>query len=64
MIDQTVLPLKLEQSNDLIAAQVGQALLGEFIIGMGLLEALDKRSCQPRAVGRVIKPASMYSCLS
>ena len=42
MIDQTVLPFKLEQTRDLITAHAGLALLGEFAIGMGLLEAVDK----------------------
>jgi hypothetical protein len=37
-----VLPFKLEQTNDLITARAGLALLGEFTIGVGLLEALDK----------------------
>lgn len=42
MIDQTVLPFKLEQTRDLITAHAGLALLGEFAIGLGLLEELDK----------------------
>lgn len=42
MIDQTVLPFKLEQTRDLITAHAGLLLLGEFAIGMGLLEAVDK----------------------
>jgi hypothetical protein len=33
---------KLEDTNDLITAHAGLALLGEFTIGLGLLEALDK----------------------
>jgi hypothetical protein len=37
-----VLPFKLEQTEDLITAHAGLALLGEFAIGMGLLEAIDK----------------------
>jgi len=42
MINQTVLPFKLEQTKDLITAHAGLALVGEFTIGLGLLEALDK----------------------
>ena len=42
MINQTVLPFKLEQTKDLITAHAGLALLGEFTIGLGVLEALDK----------------------
>jgi len=42
MIDQTVLPFKLEQTRDLITAHAGLALLGEFAVGLGLVEAVDK----------------------
>jgi len=42
MIDQTVLAFKLEQTKDLITAHAGLALLGEFAIGIGLLEAVDE----------------------
>ena len=42
MIQQTVLPFKLEQTKDLITSQAGLALLGEFAIGLGLAQALDK----------------------
>ena len=42
MIKQTVLPFKLEKTNDLITAHAGLALLGEFAVGLGLLEALDR----------------------
>ena len=42
MINQTVLPFKLEQTKDLITAHAGLALVGEFTIDLGVLEALDK----------------------
>lgn len=42
MIKQTVLPFKLEKTKDLITPHAGLALLGEFIVGLGLLNALDK----------------------
>lgn len=42
MIKQTVLPFKLEQTKDLITAHAGLALLGEFVVGLGLLDVLDK----------------------
>ncbi len=42
MIKQTVLPFKLEDTKDMITAHAGLALLGEFAIGIGLLEALDR----------------------
>ncbi len=41
MIKQTVLPFKLEKTNDLITSNAGLALLGEFAVGMGFLKALD-----------------------
>jgi hypothetical protein len=57
MIKQTVLPFKLEQTRDLMTAHAGLALLGEFTIGLGLMEAVDKRLPAPGSGG----PASM-SC--
>jgi hypothetical protein len=42
MIEQTVLPFKLEETKDLITAHAGLVLLGEFAVGLGLLKALDK----------------------
>ena len=59
MINQTVLPFKLEQTKDLITAHAGLALLGEFTIGLGVLEALDKSLPAP-AAGPAIGPASMH----
>lgn len=41
-IKQTVLPFKLEETKDLITAHAGLALLGEFAVGLCLLNALDK----------------------
>lgn len=41
MIRQTVLPFKLEETDDLITSHAGLALLGEFAVGSGL-DALDK----------------------
>ena len=42
MIKQNVLPFKLEVTKDLITSHAGLVLLGEFAVGLGLLEALDK----------------------
>jgi hypothetical protein len=42
MIKQTVLPFKLEMTNDLITSHAGLALLGEFAVGLGLDKALDR----------------------
>jgi len=47
MIKQTVLPFKLEKTKDLITAHAGLALLGEFAVGLGLLNALDKNLPAP-----------------
>jgi hypothetical protein len=47
MIEQTVLPFKLEQTKDLITAHAGLVLLGEFAIGLGLAGAVDKRLPAP-----------------
>ena len=47
MIRQTVLPFKLEKTNDLITPRAGLALLGEFVIGLGLLKKLDRHLPKP-----------------
>ena len=47
MIKQTVLPFKLEVTKDMITPHAGLALLGEFAVGLGLLNALDKQMPAP-----------------
>ena len=47
MIRQTVLPFKLEKTNDLITPHAGLALLGEFAIGLGLLKSVDRHLPKP-----------------
>ena len=42
MIKQTVLPFKLEMTNDLITSHAGLGLLGEFAVGLGLIKAADR----------------------
>lgn len=42
MINQTVLPFKLETTRDLITPHAGLALMGEFAVGLGLNKALDR----------------------
>ncbi len=42
MIKQTILPFKLEKTKDLITSHAGLALLGEFAVGLGLLDAIDR----------------------
>jgi len=47
MIKQTVLPFKLEKTNDTITAHAGLALFGEFCVGLGLLDSVDNRLPKP-----------------
>lgn len=42
MIKQTVLPFKLETTKDLITSHAGLTLIGEFAVGLGLNEAIDR----------------------
>lgn len=42
MIRQTILPFKIEMTRDLITPHAGLALLGEFTVGLGLLQSVDK----------------------
>jgi len=42
MIEQRVLPFKLETTRDMITPHAGLALLGEFAVGLGLNKALDR----------------------
>ena len=43
MIRQTLLPFKLETTNDLITSHAGLALLGEFAVALGLPRLLDEQ---------------------
>jgi hypothetical protein len=45
MIRQTILPFKLEITRDMITPHAGLALLGEFAVGLRLLQSVDK--CLP-----------------
>jgi len=42
MIRQTILPFKIEMTRDLITPHAGLALLGEFTVGLGLLQSVDR----------------------
>ena len=42
MIRQTILPFKLEMTRDMITPHAGLALLGEFAVGLELLQSVDK----------------------
>jgi len=47
MIRQTVLPFKLEKTKDTITSHAGLALLGEFCVGLGLLDFTDSYLPKP-----------------
>jgi len=47
MIQQNVLPFKVEMTRDLITPHVGLALLGEFTAALGLLDSADRYSPRP-----------------
>ena len=47
MIKQTVLPFKLEKTKDLITSHAGLALLGEFLVGLGLPGLLNRELPKP-----------------
>jgi hypothetical protein len=42
MIRQTILPFKIDLTRDLITPHAGLALLGEFAVGLGLLQSVDR----------------------
>ena len=47
MIRQSVLPFKMEITRDTLTAHAGLALFGEFAVGLGFLESLDKYLPEP-----------------
>jgi hypothetical protein len=47
MIKQTVLPFKVEITKDTITSHAGLALVGEFAVGIGMLEAVDRELPDP-----------------
>ena len=47
MIRQRVLPFKLEMTKDIITAHGGLALLGEFAVGLGLLDSVNRYLPKP-----------------
>lgn len=58
MIKQTVLPFKLEMTRDLITSHAGLALFGEFAVGLGLVEAVNR--CLPGPGSGAGYPNSEY----
>lgn len=47
MIRQTILPFKVEMTRDLITPHAGLALLGEFAVGLGLLDSVNRYLPRP-----------------
>ena len=47
MIRQTILPFKVEMTRDMITPHAGLALLGEFAVGLGLLQSVDRYLPKP-----------------
>ncbi len=47
MIKQTVLPFKVEMTKDTITSHAGLALVGEFAVGIGMVEAADRELPEP-----------------
>jgi hypothetical protein len=47
MIRQTILPFKIEMTKDIITPHAGLALLGEFAVGLGLLQSVDRYLPKP-----------------
>jgi hypothetical protein len=47
MIRQTVLPFKIEMTRDMITPHAGLALVGEFAVGLRLLQSVDKYLPKP-----------------
>jgi hypothetical protein len=47
MIRQTILPFKIEMTRDMITPHAGLALLGEFAVGLGLLQSVDRHLPKP-----------------
>jgi hypothetical protein len=55
-----VLPFKIEVTKDLITSHAGLALLGEFAVGLGLLEALSQRIGAPARPNQTIPPMGQH----
>jgi len=47
MIRQTILPFKVEMTRDMITPHAGLSLLGEFAVGLGLLDSVDRYLPKP-----------------
>jgi hypothetical protein len=47
MVRQTVLPFKLESTDDTITSQAGLVLFGEFLQSLGLKKKIDRAFGKP-----------------
>ena len=47
MIRQTILPFKIEKTEDVITGHAGLSIFGEFIAGTGILETIDNNLPKP-----------------
>ena len=56
MIRQTILPFKLEMTRDMITPHAGLALVGEFAVGLGVLQSIDRYLPKPGS-GAGYKPS-------
>ncbi len=56
MIRQTILPFKIDLTRDLITPHAGLALLGEFAVGLGVLQSIDRYLPKPGS-GAGYKPS-------
>ena len=56
MIRQSILPFKIEMTKDIITPHAGLALLGEFAVGLGLLDSGNKYLPKPKS-GAGYKPS-------
>jgi hypothetical protein len=56
MIRQTVLPFKIEMTRDMITPHAGLALVGEFVVGLGLLQSINRYLPKPGS-GAGYKPS-------
>jgi hypothetical protein len=56
MIRQTILPFKIDLTRDLITPHAGLALVGEFAVGLGVLQSIDRYLPKPGS-GAGYKPS-------
>ncbi len=56
MIRQTILPFKMDLTRDMITPHAGLALLGEFAVGLGVLQSIDRYLPKPGS-GAGYKPS-------